>query len=299
MLAEAAETSSKPYYLMSSRPGVMNSQQVKALREAGLVQIGGTRQGLGAHRPRRPLHDGADAAAQSDAPRRAPGSPTCSPPGRAAARSTNTTPSGCWPPTACRSRASIGSRRSPRRRRAARELGYPVVLKARVGRHRRTRPSSASSPSASKDEDELARAFAQLSERIDRLDPRPADAAFLVQEFVARRRRGVRRHLARSRFRPVAGVRHGRHRDRGHARLRAAHAAAARGRRRGDDRRDARRRHARAQCAAGRPPTSRASPPASTRWRISPGRTATCSRRSISIRSRRCRKGTAASSSMR
>src|SRR5207244_6093458 len=48
MLADAAKGSSKPYYLMSSRPGVMNSQQVRGLREAGLVQIGGTRQGLGA-----------------------------------------------------------------------------------------------------------------------------------------------------------------------------------------------------------------------------------------------------------
>ena len=48
MLADAAKASHKPYYLMSSRPGVMNAQQAKALREAGLVQIGGTRQGLGA-----------------------------------------------------------------------------------------------------------------------------------------------------------------------------------------------------------------------------------------------------------
>ena len=33
---------------MSSRPGVMNAQQAKGMRDAGLVQIGGTRQGLGA-----------------------------------------------------------------------------------------------------------------------------------------------------------------------------------------------------------------------------------------------------------
>src|SRR5262249_58229506 len=48
MRAEAAQRSHKPHYLMSSRPGVMNLRQAKALREAGLVQIGGTRQGLGA-----------------------------------------------------------------------------------------------------------------------------------------------------------------------------------------------------------------------------------------------------------
>src|SRR5262249_15112983 len=33
--------------------------------------------------------------------------------------------------------------------------------------------------------EELARAFAQMSERLDRLDPPPAERAFLVQEFVA------------------------------------------------------------------------------------------------------------------
>src|SRR4051794_5930168 len=48
MLPTAAAKSSKPYCLLSSRPGTMNAQQAKALREAGLVQIGGTRQGLGA-----------------------------------------------------------------------------------------------------------------------------------------------------------------------------------------------------------------------------------------------------------
>src|SRR4029077_14673173 len=48
MLAKAAAASSKPYYLLASRAGYMNSKQIKALREAGLVQIGGTRQGLGA-----------------------------------------------------------------------------------------------------------------------------------------------------------------------------------------------------------------------------------------------------------
>ena len=48
MLADAAKSSHKPYYLMSSRPGVMNAQQAKGMRDVGLVQIGGTRQGLGA-----------------------------------------------------------------------------------------------------------------------------------------------------------------------------------------------------------------------------------------------------------
>src|SRR5262249_31329522 len=38
----------KPYYLLSSRAGVMNLTQAKAMRETGLVNIGGTRQGLAA-----------------------------------------------------------------------------------------------------------------------------------------------------------------------------------------------------------------------------------------------------------
>jgi len=36
-----------------------------------------------------------------------------------------------------------------------------------------------------KNDEELAHAFAQLSARLDRLDPQPSDRAFLVQEFVA------------------------------------------------------------------------------------------------------------------
>src|SRR5262249_62150715 len=57
------------HYVMSSRPGVMNSAQVAALRELGLVQIGGARQGLGAidrvgrHlAERKPLHRSAQRA---------------------------------------------------------------------------------------------------------------------------------------------------------------------------------------------------------------------------------------------
>ena len=46
MLAGQAKGSRKPYYLMSTRAGVMNAAQAAALREAGLVQIGGTRPGL-------------------------------------------------------------------------------------------------------------------------------------------------------------------------------------------------------------------------------------------------------------
>src|ERR1700692_948005 len=42
-LAKAAGVSAKPHYLMSSRSGVMNRKQIDAMRQAGMVVIGGTR----------------------------------------------------------------------------------------------------------------------------------------------------------------------------------------------------------------------------------------------------------------
>ena len=106
MLTTAAAKSSKPYYLMSSRPGTMNTQQAKALREAGLVQIGGTRQGLGAldrvGRYMTPLARPVRPPVRA----RATPWPTCSRPIRRGARSTSSTPNGCSVPMACASPAS-------------------------------------------------------------------------------------------------------------------------------------------------------------------------------------------------
>ena len=50
MLTTASRNSQKqkPYYLLSTRAGVMNRRQVDAMRQEGLVVIGGTRQGLAA-----------------------------------------------------------------------------------------------------------------------------------------------------------------------------------------------------------------------------------------------------------
>jgi acyl-CoA synthetase (NDP forming) len=47
-LANAAQASDRPHYLMNMRPGVMHQAQVAFLREHGIAVIGGTRQGLGA-----------------------------------------------------------------------------------------------------------------------------------------------------------------------------------------------------------------------------------------------------------
>ena len=48
LLADAAARSAKPHYLMNMRPGVMRREQVEYLAQLGIAMIGGTRQGLGA-----------------------------------------------------------------------------------------------------------------------------------------------------------------------------------------------------------------------------------------------------------
>ena len=183
MLADAAKASHKPYYLMSSRPGVMNAQQAKALREAGLVQIGGTRQGLGAidrigryMMPQRPPRKPARRAGAELADVLA---------GRTGGRTINE----------YESKRLLGASGVPVTRehrvttleeatRAARELGYPIVLKALSDDIPHKTELGLVAIGLANDED-LARAFHGLQERLDRLEPRPSDAALLVQEFVA------------------------------------------------------------------------------------------------------------------
>lgn len=48
LLVSAAARSAKPHYQMNMRPGVMRREQVRFLAEHGIATIGGTRQGLGA-----------------------------------------------------------------------------------------------------------------------------------------------------------------------------------------------------------------------------------------------------------
>jgi len=67
---------------------------------------------------------------------------------------------------------------------AARALGYPVVLKI-VSDAIAHKTELGLVAVNLKDDAELACAYAQLNERLGKLEPRPADAAFLVQEFVA------------------------------------------------------------------------------------------------------------------
>ena len=48
LFERAAAASNKPHYLLHTRPGVMNREQVAHLRKAGIAVVGGIREGLGA-----------------------------------------------------------------------------------------------------------------------------------------------------------------------------------------------------------------------------------------------------------
>jgi acyl-CoA synthetase (NDP forming) len=48
LFVRAAASSSKPHYLLHTRPGVMNREQIAHLRKAGIQVVGGIREGLGA-----------------------------------------------------------------------------------------------------------------------------------------------------------------------------------------------------------------------------------------------------------
>ncbi len=183
MLAEALQKSSKPYYLMSSRPGLMNSQQAKALREQGLVQIGGTRQGLGAlDRVGRYMMKQPPVRTPAARPRSGLADLLAANPGR---RTINEFDAkrllhAHGVPVTRERRVETAADATA----AARELGFPVVLKVLSDDIAHKTELGLVAVGLESDE-ELARALAQFKERIDRLDPRPSDCAFLVQELVA------------------------------------------------------------------------------------------------------------------
>jgi acyl-CoA synthetase (NDP forming) len=182
LVADAAKHSSKPYYLMSSRPGLMNAQQVKALRDAGLVQIGGTRQGLGAI-------DRVGRYMMGQTPARVPARARSELAELLAAQSDRRTinefdskrllSSYGLPITRERRVETLDDAKS-----AAREIGFPVVLKA-VSDEIPHKTELGLVAVGLKNEEDLTRAFARLDERMAKIEPRPRDAAFLVQELVA------------------------------------------------------------------------------------------------------------------
>ena len=180
MLATAASKSTKPYYLLSTRSGVMNRKQIDAMRQEGLVVIGGTRQGLAAldriGRWAIGLKPVRAAAAQTQGrlADQLKGSP----------RTINEFDSK-------KLLAAYGIPITREHRvetladaaKAAQALGYPVVLKA-VSDAIAHKTELGVVAVNLKNEDDLANAFARLSARLGKLEPRPADLAFLVQEFV-------------------------------------------------------------------------------------------------------------------
>ena len=178
MLTKAAAKSEKPYYLMSTRSGVMNRKQIDGMRDAGLVVIGGTRQGLGAL-------DRIGRWSLGLKPARASATPSQTRLASADRRTINEFDA----------KRLLATYRIPITQEqrittateamaAARALGYPVVLKALSDSIAHKTELGLVAVNL-KDDAELARAYAQLNERLEKLEPRPADAAFLVQEFVA------------------------------------------------------------------------------------------------------------------
>jgi acetate---CoA ligase (ADP-forming) len=107
IVLEAAQASSKPHYVMNTRPGLMLREQMDLLRKHGIAMIGGSRQGLGAIDKLARYH-----ASSPDRALRL----ICA--GRRGKRSTNSMRSGCSRSMASRSRR----RRSwpPRARRPRR-----------------------------------------------------------------------------------------------------------------------------------------------------------------------------------
>ena len=180
MLAKAFHASRKPYYLMNSRPGQMNRRQAWALRDHGMVQIGGTRQGLVAlDRIGRYM---TPPASERPAPNSADG--RLSDALSANRRTINEF-------DAKRLLGAAGIRVTRERRvttlaeaqGAAREIGFPVVLKV-VSDDIAHKTELGLVALGLGSEGDVADAFARLAERVGHIDPPVRDHAFLVQEFV-------------------------------------------------------------------------------------------------------------------
>ena len=177
ILSKAASASTKPYYLLSTRSGVMNRKQVDAMREAGLVVIGGTRQGLCAIDRVGRWSQGLKSVRRS-----ATAAPTL-----AEHRGRHTINefdakrllAAYGIPVTREARVETADQAAA----AARGLGYPVVLKA-VSDAIAHKTELGVVAVNLKSEDDLRRAYTQIDARLNKLNPRPADAAFLVQEFV-------------------------------------------------------------------------------------------------------------------
>jgi acetate---CoA ligase (ADP-forming) len=180
LLVAAAARSSKPFYQMNMRPGVMRREQVSFLAEHGIASIGGTRQGLGA----------IDRLARWSVP----------PPRRRPARPNG---DGVASLLGGRTRATIHEHDAKRllgqhgltvvrehlvrsvgdARKAAHELGYPVVLKV-VADDLPHRSDLGLVSVGLGDEAGLEAAWAALERRLREMTPNSIDG-FVVQPMIA------------------------------------------------------------------------------------------------------------------
>ena len=181
-LAETAQRTAKPCFFMNTRPGLFRQEFADALRAAGVPTIGGARQGLGA----------VDRLSRWSAPGFEPlpePEPTC----RVASclRDGNRRRSAINELDAKKLLGEAGLPVVPERavtsrdeaRRAARETGYPVVLK--VASDDIPHKSDLGLVAAGlADEAALDRAYDDMSARLERVSPPAPDAVFIVQAMV-------------------------------------------------------------------------------------------------------------------
>jgi acyl-CoA synthetase (NDP forming) len=178
-VAEGAQQSAKPFYLMTMRSGVFRRDVVTFLRDHGIAVIGGTRAGLGA----------VDRLARWSEPLAAPR------PSRAGGGAIQAMQAGRARPTihehdAKRLLATVGVSVVRERlaaslddaRDGAKAIGYPVVLKV-VSDAIPHRSEVGLVAVGLRDESELRAAWDRFSRRVDELGRRNDVAGFLVQEM--------------------------------------------------------------------------------------------------------------------
>lgn len=181
MLAAGAALSSKPHFLMNTRPGLMHKEQVAFLKEHGIAVIGGSRQGLGA----------IDRLAQyleSKPERRTPkksGGPSITSFLKGANRSTinefdaKRLLSGHGIPiTREKLVSSVAEAKD-----AAQSIGYPVVLKI-VSDDIPHKTEHGLVIVDVKDNAALAEAWDKLAQRLAKVPGKPSTAGVLVQQMV-------------------------------------------------------------------------------------------------------------------
>src|SRR5262245_8343229 len=178
-VAEGAQQSAKPFYLMTMRSGVFRRDVVAFLRDHGIAVIGGTRAGLGA----------VDRLARWSEPLAAPR------PSRGGGGAIQSMQAGRARPTihehdAKRLLGAVGVSVVPERlgaslddaRDAAKAIGYPVVLKV-VSDAIPHRSDVGLVAVGLRDESELHAAWDRFSRRVDELGRRNDVVGFLVQEM--------------------------------------------------------------------------------------------------------------------